>query len=49
MRFLNDAFDRFAKKKPIGVMARATIENTLSAAQLDAIFDDMRNNNTLAT
>lgn len=40
MRFLDDAFDRFAKKKPISVIARATIENTLSAARLDAIFDE---------
>jgi len=40
MRFLNDAFDRFAKKKPISVMARATFENSLSAARLDAIFQE---------
>ena len=40
MRFLNEAFSRFAEKKPISVMARATMENALSAAQLDAIFDE---------
>jgi hypothetical protein len=40
MRFVSDAFDRFAKKKPISVMARATLENSLSAARLDAIFQE---------
>lgn len=40
MKFLNDAFDRFAKKTPISVMVRATIENVLSAPRLDAIFDE---------
>lgn len=40
MRFVKDAFDRFAKKKPISVMARATLENALSAARLDAIFHE---------
>jgi hypothetical protein len=40
MKFLNDAFDRFAKKTPISVMVRATIENVLSAQRLDAIFDE---------
>lgn len=40
MKFLNDAFDRFAKKTPISVMVRATIENVLSTQRLDAIFDE---------
>jgi VCBS repeat-containing protein len=40
MKFLDDAFDRFAKKTPISVMVRATIENVLSAERLDAIFDE---------
>ena len=40
MKFLKDAFDRFAKKKLISVMARATIENSLSAPRLDAIFHE---------
>lgn len=40
MKFLKDAFDQFAKKKPISVMARATIENSLSAPRLDAIFHE---------
>ena len=40
MRFLEDAFDRFAKKKPISVMVRATIENSLSAPRLEAIFQE---------
>lgn len=40
MKFLKDAFERFAKKKPISVMARATLENSLSASRLDAIFHE---------
>ena len=36
---LMDAFDRFAKKTPVSVMVRATIENVLSAERLDALFD----------
>lgn len=40
MKFVNDAFDRFAKKTPISVMVRATIENVLSTQRLDAIFDE---------
>ena len=39
MGFLEDAFERFASKTPISVMARATIENALSAARVDAVFD----------
>jgi hypothetical protein len=37
---LNDAFDRFAKKTPVSVMVRATVENVLSASRLDTIFDE---------
>lgn len=37
---LQDAFNRFAKKTPVSVMVRATIENVLSAERLDAIFDE---------
>lgn len=40
MKFLDRTFDRFAKQKPISVMARATIENSLSAAELDSIFNE---------
>ena len=40
MKFLNDAFDRFAEKAPISVMVRALIENALSPERLDAIFDE---------
>jgi len=40
MKFLNDVFDRFAKKTPISVMVRAMIENVLSSKRLDAIFDE---------
>ena len=36
---LRDAFDRFAKKAPVSVMVRATLENVLSAPKLDAIFE----------
>lgn len=39
MKFLNEAFRRFAEKTPISVMVRATIENVLSAQRLDTIFD----------
>jgi hypothetical protein len=35
---LRNAFDRFAKKTPVSVMVRATLENVLSAERLDAIF-----------
>lgn len=37
---LNKVFDRFAKKAPVSVMVRATIENVLSADRLDAIFHE---------
>lgn len=37
---LKDVFDRFAKKTPVCVMVRATIENVLSADRLDAVFDE---------
>ena len=40
MKFLNDAFEKFAEKKPISVMAHMTIENALSATRLDEIFHD---------
>lgn len=39
MRFIESAFEKFASQKPVSVMARATIANTLSAARLDAVFD----------
>lgn len=38
MKFLDQAFERFAKKKPISVMARAIVENVLASQRLDAIF-----------
>lgn len=37
--FIQKVFDRFAQKTPVSVMMRATLENVLSAKQLDAIFD----------
>ena len=37
---LKDVFDRFARKTPVCVMVRATIENVLSADRLDAVFDE---------
>jgi IS4 transposase len=37
---LGDVFERFAKKAPVSVMVRATIENVLSPERLDAIFDE---------
>ena len=37
---LEYAFERFAKKTPVSVMVRATLENVLSAERLDAIFDE---------
>ena len=39
MSFVDKIVERFKTKKPISVMARATIENVLSAHRLDAIFD----------
>ncbi len=38
MKFVEQAFERFAKKKPVSVMVRATLENVLSAEKLDALF-----------
>jgi IS4 transposase len=38
MKFVDQVFERFAKKKPVSVMARATIENVLSAQRLDVLF-----------
>lgn len=35
---LSEVFDRFVKKSPITVMARATMEHALSAEALDALF-----------
>ena len=37
---LKEVYDRFAKKTPVCVMVRATIENVLAADRLDAIFDE---------
>src|SRR5690606_38885182 len=34
-----NAFERFASKTPICVMARATLENALSATRLNAVFE----------
>jgi hypothetical protein len=40
MKFLDTAFEKFSSKKPVSVMVRATIENTLSASRLNQLFDD---------
>ncbi|MFH1921496.1 MAG: hypothetical protein ABIP48_16650 [Planctomycetota bacterium] len=37
---LKDVYERFAKKAPVSVMVRATIENVLAADRLDAIFEE---------
>lgn len=37
---LRDAYERFAKKTPVSVMVRATLENVLCAERLDAVFDE---------
>jgi IS4 transposase len=37
---LKEVYDRFAKRTPVCVMVRATIENVLAADRLDAIFDE---------
>jgi IS4 transposase len=37
---LRDVYERFAKKKPVCVMVRATIENVLAAERLDTIFEE---------
>jgi hypothetical protein len=37
---LKNIYERFAKKTPVSVMVRATIENVLSADRLDAIFEE---------
>ena len=39
MTFVDSAFDKFAKRSPISVMARATVENVLTASRLDEIFE----------
>ncbi len=39
MRFVETAFEKFSKQKPVSVMAGALIANTLSCARLDKIFD----------
>jgi len=36
---LKDVYERFAKKTPVSVMVRATVENVLAANRLDAIFE----------
>jgi IS4 transposase len=36
---LKDVYERFAKKTPVSVMVRATVENVLAADRLDAIFE----------
>ena len=36
---LRDVYERFAKKAPVSVMVRATIENVLAVDRLDAIFE----------
>jgi len=37
---LRDVYERFAKKAPVSVMVRATVENVLAADRLNAIFED---------
>jgi IS4 transposase len=37
---LKEVFERFAKKAPVGVMVRATLENVLSAERLNALFEE---------
>ena len=37
---LKDVYERFAKKAPVSVMVRATIENVFAADRLDAIFEE---------
>jgi len=37
---LQEVYERFAQKKPVSVMVRATIENVLAAERLDAIFEE---------
>jgi IS4 transposase len=34
-----EAYDRFAQDRPVGVMVRATLENVLSAKALDTLFE----------
>lgn len=38
--FVRDIYERFAKKAPVSVMVRATIENVLAPARLDSIFEE---------
>jgi len=40
MMILKDIYERFAKKAPVSVMVRATVENVLAAERLDAIFEE---------
>jgi hypothetical protein len=39
MMIMKDIYERFAKKAPVSVMVRASIENVLAAERLDSIFD----------
>ena len=36
---LGPVFEQFINQSPISVMSRATIEHTLSASALDALFE----------
>ena len=38
--FVRDIYERFAKKAPVSVMVRATIENVLAPSRLNSIFEE---------
>jgi len=38
--FVREIYERFAKKAPVSVMVRGTIENVLALHRLDSIFEE---------
>jgi hypothetical protein len=38
---LSEVFERFAEESPVSVMARATLENALTPTDVDALFEDV--------
>ncbi len=42
MKFVQNVIERFQQKKPVAVMTRMLLANTLSASCMDRIFADHR-------
>src|SRR3954471_24598066 len=41
---LSEVFERFVEESPVSVMARATLENALTPTDVDALFEDVAQN-----